>query len=342
MPLIANSDLPTFAALKQEGADVIIERSPDRPILNIGLLNLTPDAVLEPTERQFMRLVAGYAEADVYVFPFTVAAEHRGDAAQTHIEQHYQPFASVQRRGLDALIVTGANPQTDNLVYESFWRPMVEVVDWAQKEVSSILCSCLAVQAAMLEFFDTPRIRLPNKCWGVYPHQVLDVAHPLVQGVEQGVTAPHSHIYEISREQIEQAGGRVLIHSDQAGVYLAVGEEGSPFVFFQGHPEYDVNSLLKEYKREVWRCFDGARTDYPPLPENYFPAECLTTLERFKQQLLDAKHRGQMQPAFPEPELTQALKNCWAVSGERLFHNWLRQVQQSSHRVIEQSIDVQQ
>jgi homoserine O-succinyltransferase len=329
MPLLAHSDLPTFAALAQEGAEVVFERSPDRPSLCIGLLNLTPDAILQPTERQFMRLVAGYADADVYVFPFTVAAEHRGDAAQTHIEQYYASLVSLQRRGLDALIVTGANPQTDKLAYESFWRPMVEVITWAQHEVGSILCSCLAVHAVMFEYFDTPRIRLPEKRWGVYPHQLLDADHPLAQGVEHGVTAPHSHLYEVSREQFEQAGGRVLIHSDQAGVYLAVSDDNSPFIFFQGHPEYDVNSLLKEYKREIWRCFDGARPDYPPLPENYFPADCLTALEQYQQKLLDAKHLGQTQPAFPEAELTTSLKNCWAESGERLFHNWLRLIQQS-------------
>jgi homoserine O-succinyltransferase len=329
MPLVAHCNLPTFAALRQEGVDILSERSPDRPILKIGLLNLTPDAVMQPTERQFMRLVASYSDADVYVYPFTVAAEHRSDAAQTHIEQYYETIPSLQQRGLDALIVTGANPQTDHLIYESFWRPMVEVIDWARREVSSILCSCLAVQTAMLEYFDTPRIRLPEKCWGVYPHQVLDPTHPLTQGIEQGVTAPHSHVYEISREQIEQAGGQVLIHSEKAGVYLAVGGESSPFVFFQGHPEYDVNSLLKEYKRELWRCFDGARQDYPPLPDNYFPTECLTTLEQYKRKLLDAKQQHQTQPEFPEAELTRALKNCWASSGRQLFRNWLRLIQQS-------------
>ena len=37
-------------------------------------------------------------------------------------------------------------------------------------------------------------------------------------------------------------------------------------VYFQGHPEYNINSLLKEYKREVMRYFTDQRTDYPPEP----------------------------------------------------------------------------
>ena len=40
---------------------------------------------------------------------------------------------------------------------------------------------------------------------------------------------------------------------DEAGVHAAVSEDGFRRVYFQGHPEYDANSLLKEYKREVLR-----------------------------------------------------------------------------------------
>ena len=32
-----------------------------------------------------------------------------------------------------------------------------------------------------------------------------------------------------------------------------MSDDGFRRVYFQGHPEYDANSLLKEYKREVLR-----------------------------------------------------------------------------------------
>ena len=56
MPLVAHSDLPTFARLAQEGEDVLnVERAQHQDIreLHIGLLNMMPDAALAPTERQF-------------------------------------------------------------------------------------------------------------------------------------------------------------------------------------------------------------------------------------------------------------------------------------------------
>jgi homoserine O-succinyltransferase/O-acetyltransferase len=62
---------------------------------------------------------------------------------------------------------------------------------------------------------------------------------------------PHSRFNEIGRDQFEAAGLHVLVDSPEAGVHLAVSRDRFRFVFFQGHPEYDTISLLKEYKREV-------------------------------------------------------------------------------------------
>jgi len=60
VPLVANSNLPTFERLQQEGGPVLSpERAAHQDIreLHIGLLNMMPDAALAATERQFFRLV---------------------------------------------------------------------------------------------------------------------------------------------------------------------------------------------------------------------------------------------------------------------------------------------
>jgi homoserine O-succinyltransferase len=294
--------------------------------VRIGLLNITPDAVLQATERQFMRMVADYDAANVYVLPIGVATEHRSAAAQAHVQHYYESFSSLLETQLDALIVTGANPKSDTIEQEAFWEPMLQVIDWARDRDCSILFSCLAVHAVMQAYFDTHRTLLPEKRWGVYPHQVLDTTHPLAEGIADGWVAPHSHCYDISREQIESIGGRVLFHSDDAGVHLAVCGPEERFVLFQGHPEYEANSLLKEYKREVLRWFTGERPDYPPHPENYFPAECQARLETYRAQLENDKLAGLPQTEFPEPELAKFLGNDWLDSGKKAYHNWLRQL----------------
>ena len=59
MPIIANSDLPSFKRLQTEGETVLsTEQASNQDIrsMHIGLLNMMPDAALEATERQFFSL----------------------------------------------------------------------------------------------------------------------------------------------------------------------------------------------------------------------------------------------------------------------------------------------
>ena len=80
---------------------------------------------------------------------------------------------------------------------------------------------------------------------------------------------------------MDSAGLLVLAEGDDAGVHLATSKAGFRFVFFQGHPEYDNNSLLKEYKRDVILYAVGKTNVYPPFPDNYFSKndqkKCATT-----------------------------------------------------------------
>jgi homoserine O-succinyltransferase len=88
--------------LREEGIDVG-KAQPDLDDLRIGLLNLMPDAALAATDRQFLRLVSSYAHrANLYVFPFTLAADHRSQTAQAYISSMYARFDHLQEAGLDA------------------------------------------------------------------------------------------------------------------------------------------------------------------------------------------------------------------------------------------------
>jgi len=103
------------------------------------------------------------------------------------------------------------------------------------------------------------------KRWGVYSHHVVERLHPLVNDVNTLFDVPHSRFNDVSREQFEAAGLRVLVESPQAGVHLAVSSDLFRVVLFQGHPEYDTISLLKEYKREVMRFARGGARGLPAV-----------------------------------------------------------------------------
>jgi homoserine O-succinyltransferase len=169
------------------------------------------------------------------------------------------------------------------------------------------------------------------KRWGVYPHRVVDRSHPLVADVNTLFDVPHSRFNQIDREQFERAGLHVLVESEVAGVHLAVSEDLFRIVFFQGHPEYDTVSLLKEYKREVTRFIRGERPDYPPLPENYLRPREQAILEEYKERVLDSLGRRASPPEFPEALVATRLDNTWHDTAEAVIDNWIGKVYQLTH-----------
>jgi homoserine O-succinyltransferase len=268
-----------------------------------------------------VRLVAAGGEvANVRVRLFTVAAENRGDEARDHIERHYSTFDDVRLEGLDALVVTGANPAKHLLPEESFWPGLETVLDWASDGTRSVLCSCLATHAVFELYKGRTRRRLPEKRWGVYQHRIV-AGHPLLEGIDEPVSAPHSHWYDLSREEMESAGATVLMESAEAGVHMAVSDDDF-YLFFQGHPEYDPISLLKEYRRELGRYFRRERDDYPPLPEHYFDGAATARLGDYRPVLEEARRTGVLPPRLDEQVLLPRHLN-WSDAGSTIYRNWL-------------------
>lgn len=335
MPLVANSDLPAFQRLREEGGTVLPRDAAlhqDIRELHIGLLNMMPDAALAATERQFFRLVGESNQiAQFYLHPFTLDELERGPEGRAHVERYYESFEDVRREGLDALIITGANVTQTDLAQESFWKPLIRVIDWAYENVTSTLCSCLATHAVLQFRYGQKRRRLAHKRWGVFAHRVLDRRHPLVAGVNTRFDVPHSRFNEIFREQFRAAGLQVLAEGPQAGVHLAVSEDRFRLVFFQGHPEYDTISLLKEYKREIRRYVAGERRDYPPFPENYFRRRIQAVLEEHGEQVRAAVAAGRTPPPVPEPLIAPVLDNTWHDTAEAVINNWVGRVYQITH-----------
>ena len=335
MPLVANSELPAFGRLRDEGQNVLardVALHQDSREMHVGLLNMIPDAALAATERQFVRLVGESNQiAQFYMHPFTLPELKRGPEAQAHIERFYQSVDEIKRDGLDALIITGANVAGNELPQQPFWKPLIEVIAWAHANVTSTLCSCLTTHAVMEFRYGEKRKPLGFKRWGVYPHRVVERKHPLVAGVNTRFDVPHSRFNQIDRAQFEAAGCRVLVEGKDAGVHLAVSEDLFRLVFFQGHPEYDTNSLLKEYKREVMLFAKSLRHDYPPFVETYFTRQCEAILDEYREQLLAAKAHGAPLPEFPEPLVSNHLDNTWHDSAEAVINNWLGTVYQLTH-----------
>lgn len=335
MPLVNHKPLPSLTALAERGHTVLsLDEATHQDIreLHIGLLNMMPDAALRVTEQQFMRMVGSCNQiAQFYVHLFTVPGLHRGPEAAAYIEEYYDSFDHLRAEGLDALIITGANVSNPDLEKEPFWEPLKEVIDWATDNTTSVLCSCLATHALVKHQYQIERQRLPEKRWGVYRHIIRQPNHPLLRDINTKFDVPHSRYNAITHEQFLEAGLTILVESDEGGVHMAVSPDQFRMIYFQAHPEYDSNSLLKEYKREVLRYTHGAREDYPPHPEHYFFDEAITVADEYHQSVLKALAAEKEAPPFPENELERLVDNTWGDTGKAIVNNWLGLVYQLTH-----------
>ena len=335
MPIVAHSQLPSFRRLQAAGTHIL---RPDRAQrqwireLHIGVLNMMPDAALQATERQFLRLIGeSNPVAQFHVHLFSLPEITRSPAAQAHIATYYETFDQLRQQGLDALIITGANVQGAELVAQPFWQPLQAVLDWAAASVTSTLCSCLATHAVLQSRYQQRRQPQTAKIWGVYPHQVLDTQHPLTRQVNTQFDVPHSRWNAVTPAQFQAAGLPILVQSETIGVHLSTSPDGLRFVLFQGHPEYDTVSLLKEYKREVHHFMQGDQPHLPPLVTGYFTQRSQAILAEYTAQVQHACATQQPAPPFPEDLLIPALQNTWHDTAQAIMSNWIGLVYQLTH-----------
>ncbi len=327
MPLVAHSDLPTFAQLREQGHEMLsLDRAVHQDIreLHIGFLNMMPDAALQATERQFIRLVGACNRiAQFFVYPFSLPELGRGRDAQAYVDHHYARFEDLQQQGLDALIITGANVANPSLDQEAFWHPLIDVVAWAQENVASTLCSCLATHALLKHFHSIDRQPLPAKRWGVYSHRVCATGHPILRDINTRFDAPHSRYNDISREMLDRAGLPVLAESDEGGVHMAASPDQFRVIYFQGHPEYDFNSLFKEYKREVRRYVAGELDAPPPFPEHYMNPEAQSLATSWVDEVRGKVSPEDVSEEYLEDRIEALLDNTWGDTAKAIFNNWL-------------------
>jgi len=300
----------------------VLGRQDAEAAIRIGLINNMPDSALQSTEAQFSGLLEGAAGS----LPVTVRLSSfpelpRGPEALGEIDGSYWPIEDLLAEPLDALIVTGTEPRAPRLIDEPYWPRFGQLLEWAQAHTVASVWSCLAAHAAVEVFDGIQRQRLPQKRSGVYEHSILG-GHPLLQGVSAPLFMPHSRWNELPLEALRDAGYTILSWSTTSGADAFVRERGSLLLFFQGHPEYESTTLLKEYRRDVGRYLSGTQAHYPTLPIGYLSPEATKLTEAFEREAL-AQRTPQLLQRFPFATLAAALQNTWQGSAMAIYRNWL-------------------
>lgn len=297
MPITLPQTLPAFDILSKEGVMVM---SPGRAAtqdirpLRIGLLNLMPKKI--QTENQFARVI-GATPLQIDFQLIRITSHHAKNTAAEHMEEFYRPFDEVEASGekFDGLIVTGAPIET--MAYEevTYWDEISRIFDWTQSHVYSTFGVCWGGMAMAYHFHGVNKHLLPNKAFGCVRHQSLAPASPYLRGFSDDVLVPVSRWTEMRKDELEAAGLKVLISSDETGPCL-VEDDCHRALYVFNHFEYDSGTLKEEYDRDV------AAGKAINVPCNY----------------------------YPENDPTRQPTNRWRSHAHLLYGNWINEIYQGT------------
>lgn len=289
MPIRIPNSLPATSVLDSENIFVMTEyRAMHQDIrpLNVLILNLMPTKIV--TETQILRKLSN-TPLQIQVSLLQTSSYHSQHTDSDHLDSFYTTFDQVKDHRYDGLIITGA--PVENLEFDQvdYWDELCAIMEWSKTHVHSTLHICWGAQAGLYYHYGVEKRTLSKKLFGVYDHKVLKPSSPLFRGFDDIFAAPNSRYTEVWEEDIRKVPELELIATGQeSGVFLVKSTDSRRF-FVMGHPEYDPDTLAREYFRDIDRGLDIA------VPEHYFPGD---------------------DPA-QEPIVR------WRAAGQLLYTNWL-------------------
>ncbi|NLZ55115.1 MAG: homoserine O-succinyltransferase [Clostridiaceae bacterium] len=266
MPINIPTDLPARETLLKENVFVMTtERAMSQDIrpLRIIMLNLMPTKIV--TETQFLRLL-GNSMIQVDLDLLTTASYHAKNTPESHLANFYYTFDEIADRRYDGLIITGAPVELLPFEEVTYWDELCKIMDWARANVFSTMFVCWGAQAGLYHHYGIDKHRLPEKMFGVFPHDKnTDEPIHLLRGLDDVFYVPHSRHTTVLLEDIERHPEITLLSSSpRSGVFAMMAQNGRE-IYLTGHVEYDRNTLKLEYERDL------ARGLPITIPENYFP-----------------------------------------------------------------------
>jgi homoserine O-succinyltransferase len=325
MPLIIEGgQVPPRWALEKNSSPAVSAGASQTDGVHLAFINNMPDAALEDTELQFFELLDDASgHVPIYLKLYSLTGVPRGERGEQHLKSFYHSSDELWQSQFDGVIITGTEPRQPNLKDEPYWKALTEVFDWAERNTASTVLSCLAAHAGVLHSDGVGRHRLPDKQFGVVESRKA-CNHALLHRIPEQVRFPHSRWNEVREDELTSVGYVVLTKSQHAGVDAFVKKKHeSLFVHFQGHPEYGVHTLFKEYRRDIKRFLNRERETYPTMPVGYFDAAATCLLEAFQKSAMTDRQADVM-AFFPERAVISGLQNGWHSTAACVYRNWLQ------------------
>lgn len=292
VPINIPDDLPAREVLENEGIEVMREydavRQDIRP-LRILLMNLMPKKI--ETEIQIARVLS-HTPLQVDLTLLTTASYTPSNTSQQHLSAFYKTLDQVRGQKFDGLIITGAPVERIPFEDVDYWSELCEVFDWADANVFRRFHICWGAQAALYHRFGIPKYDYDGKISGVFTQDVLAPNSRLLGGFPASFPCPVSRYTTVRGEDIEAVPQLQILAASEVSGPCFVLDQDSGDVYSFNHPEYDADTLLQEYLRDIKAEPDAA------VPANYFPND--------------------------DPSATPI--NAWRPYGYLLFGNWMSEL----------------
>lgn len=267
MPVIVPKDIPAHKELLAENVFVMNHfRATHQDIraLEILVLNLMPTK--KETELQLMRLLSN-TPLHVNVTLLTTKSYQATHTSQNHLDNFYKTFDEIKDRKYDGMIITGAPVEKLPFEQVAYWDELKEIMDYSQKNVTSVLHICWGAQAGLYYHYGIKKRPLDKKMFGIYDHKIHKPNNTLLKGFDDNFCAPHSRYTENSLEDIEKSDAlEILASSEEAGFLLAISKDNKN-IFCSGHLEYSRDTLHNEYIRDREKGLDTS------VPNNYYKGD---------------------------------------------------------------------
>jgi homoserine O-succinyltransferase/O-acetyltransferase len=223
MPITIPSELPARTILEQENIFIMDENRAIRQDirrLNIVILNLMPQK--EKTETQLLRLL-GNTPLQVKITLMRTESYDSKNTKKSHLNQFYSVFSDIKHKKYDGMIITGA--PIEHLPFEqvSYWEELKHILEWSKTNVTSTMHICWGAQAGLYFHYGINKYTLKQKCFGVFPHKLMNPNENIVRGFDETHYIPHSRHTNIYSDQLKNIKElSILSYSEDAGTCLIV------------------------------------------------------------------------------------------------------------------------
>jgi len=266
MSVILANEYQHRRKLEERGVLCISEeeanRADIRP-LRVGILNIMPQGetyepyLLFPLSRTIIQVEPVWIRLHSHKYKSTNL---------NHLDLYYDYLENVIARApLDGLIVTGA--PVEEMRYEdvTYWDEITVILTFAQQNLPSTLGICWG-GLALAKMLGIEKELYQRKLFGVFETGNLDRSHPITGELDDVfwcVQSRHSGIPDRVLEAERDRGALSLLAHSEHGGYTIFESGDHRFLMHLGHPEYEAQRLVEEYRRDVAL----GRSDVP-LPAN--------------------------------------------------------------------------